>query len=627
MTEAHDLSRAEVFARDSGDCSHVESFGAHFGMGVMGRKPAVPQAKDDTRSRRIWIAGYVTFTTVICVLAGLRLWWSWPDASWLSNFWFIDDVDRLLNGDLGNVTWFAVGDQWAMNGYRWFEYISASFFGFDARLENVSYYLIVIAMSLLVGLRILNRLPREHGAWPRATVFLIPVVLASMSGAGSRGMELGTFTGVLLLVALFLLLDSSVGNRTFLFIVVPAVPIIVFVFVGGYVSGPTMALAAVWILQFWRPTLTPALRRRLTILTASFVFWTVVYVLLLRVLSPNTGTGEVSSFLTAISRDPLIPVKYLFWGPAGGLFTSQTVEALEGSGVWIAAGVSTVVILFTVLSVVMAYRRAWSEATVPLLMVIYPWGIALTLLATRSSDILSLLNTWYSLHFKVALAGMIWLAILGLRGRSLHLSPTRIVAFVLLTCVAITVVVANVVQFNRQPNERTYFLNIAKQSLFPSELSEDAAGRTALQVSLEESLDAVEILRRHDLGVFRNPMSTLMKVYGYEPQFVTLGSLFDDGWAGPGFSVLVLDPSCNTLEIELVNPLPTTREIAFTARTSFGEDVDGVVSSSPTMLRFSPAGDTPTVAFQFSNTFTPAELSIGTDTRELSAQVKVQCVA
>ncbi|MHB1172816.1 MAG: hypothetical protein ACYCZY_10070 [Lacisediminihabitans sp.] len=607
--------------------NQVEMFDAHVVMGVLERKPALPQGKNETRSRKFWIAGYVIFTTAICLAAGLRLWWSWPDAAWLSNFWFIGDVDRLLNGDLSHVTWFSVGDQWALNGYRWFEYINASFFGFDARIENVCYYLIILALALLVGLRILNRLSRDHGIWPRLTVFLIPLVLASMSGAGSRGMELGTFTAVVFVVALFLLLDSPIGNRAFLVIVVTAVPIGIFVFVGGYVSGPTLALAAVWILQFWRPTLTPALRRRLTILTANFVAWTVVYFLLLRLLSPNTGTSEVSNFLTTVSRDPLIPFKYLFWGPAAGLFTSQTVDALDGPGVWITAGVSVLVILLTGFSVFMAYRRAWSEATVPLLMVLYPWGIAVTLLATRSSDVLSLLSTWYSLHFKVALVGTIWLAILGLRSSSLRSRPTRIVITVLLAGVTTSLIIANVAQFNRQPFERAYFLNIAKQQLMPSELTENAAGLTALQVPLKESLEAVEILRRHHLGVYRNPMTTWAKIYGYEPKFVTLGSLYSDGWAGRNFSVVVLNPSCRTLDVQLVNPLPTTVEIAFTARTSFGESVDGVVSPTPTSLQFSPAGETPTLEFQFSSTLTPSELGTGADIRELSAHVKLDCVS
>ena len=596
-----------------------------FGMGVMGRSPALPNVKNETRSGKLWIAGYATFTTAICLLAGIRLWWSWPDAAWLSNFWFLDDINRLLNGDLGKVTWFAVGDQWAMNGYRWFEYINAAFFGYNAQLENVCYYLIVLVMSLLVGLRILNRLPREHAVWPRVTVFLIPAVLASMSGAGSRGMELGTFTGVLIVVAIFLLLDSSVGNRTYLVITMTAVPFVIFVFLGGYASGPTFALVVFWSLQYWRPTLIPQLRRRLTILTATYVFWTAFYFVLIRLLSPSTGKSEVAEFFGTLSRDPMLPIKYLFWGPAASLFTSQTIESASGTEVGLAAGVSVLVILLTALAVIVVYRRGWTEATVPLLLILYPCGIALTLLATRSSDVMGLLNTWYSLHFKVALVGVIWLAILGLREGAVRFLPTRIVVTALLAGLAIALVMANVVQFNRQPFERTYFLNIASQTLIPSELTEDAAGLTALQLPLKESIAGVTILRNHKIGVYHDPTSTWDQIYGHQPKFVSYGSIYADGWTGTKFSVAVLDPSCRTLNVQLANPLLTTQDITFAAKPSFSSGVKGTLSAAPTHLRFTPRGGTPIVEFYFSSSVTPSKLGVSADTRKLSALVKLNC--
>lgn len=611
-------------------------------QGENGDTMAVPARPERTRrSRWLWIVAYWLFTAAVCLVAALRLWWSNPDGSWQSQFWFIDDINRLLNGDVGHVTWFVFGDQWAMNGYRWFEYANALFFGYDARLETLAYFAIVGLIAALVGWRALSRMSAEQGIGARLAIFIIPLILASLSGAGSRGMELGTFAGILLGVATFLLIDSRLGNRTSYIVTSILVPVGIFVFTGGYASGPAFAVVVVWLLQFWRPTIEPARRRRLTVLMVNFVVWTLVYLVLLRALSPSTGTGEVANFFSTLGTDPVFPAQYLFWGPASGLFTSQTVGMLGANGLVLTGIVSALVILLTAIAVVRAFRVAWNQATVPLLLVLYPWGIALTLLATRNSDPLSLLSTWYSLHFKVALVGMIWLTVLGLRGRATTAAataeagrtgsrsraavPVRVVTYTLLAAMVATVVVANVEQYTREPFERTFFLNVAKAELFPSELKEDASGLTALELPLGESRHAAAILRKHDLGVYRNPSSTLAKLYGVAPQFVELGDTFDDGWVGRTFSVTVIDPTCTSVVVSLSNPLPLSPAVTYTATSGSGDPVTGTVGTTSADLTLPVSGNADRIVFRFSRTVVPKKLGLGADKRALSANVSVAC--
>lgn len=592
---------------------------------------AAGQSRPSRRRRLAWTTSYAVFTLIVCTIAGMRLWWSNPDGSWQSNFWFIDDINRLLDGDLGHVTWFVFGDQWAMNGYRWFEYINALFFGYDARLETIVYFVVVGAIALLIGWRVLSRMPTDTGVGARLTIFIVPIILASLSGAGSRGMELGTFTGILLVVATFLLVDSRLSNRSFYIVTSILVPVGIFVFTGGYASGPTFAVVLVWLLQFWRPTLDRARRRRLTAMMVNFVVWTLVYLVLLRVLSPSTGTGEVGNFFATLGRDLIFPLQYLYWGPASGLFTSQTVGMLGGSGLVTAGVVSALVIALTVVAIIRAYRVAWSEATIPLLLIAYPWGIALTLLATRNSDTLSLLSTWYSLHFKISLVGMIWLTVIGLRANAQGSASTRaalslrVVTYALLASTIAAVVVANVAQVKREPFERVYFLNVARDELFPSELKEGASGLTSLQLPLAESRHAAAILKKHELGVYRNPSVTLAKIYGVAPPFVELGDLFTDGWVGREFSVTAIDRTCKTVIVRLSNPVPVSPEVRFTATADSGAPITGTVGPTTTDLRFRTSGSTEHISFRFSRTFIPSRLGLGADKRALAANVTVEC--
>ena len=55
----------------------------------------------------------------------------------------------------------------------------------------------------------------------------------------------------------------------------------------------------------------------------------------------------------------------------------------------------------------------------------------------------------------------------------------------------------------RQPHERAYWLNIQKATYYPETIKDRGDGVTQLIASVEQSLISVEILRKHNLGVYR----------------------------------------------------------------------------------------------------------------------------
>ncbi len=575
-----------------------------------------------------WFWAYVAFTAALCLLGGIRLWWSWPDAPYQSNFWFLSDLQKLLDGNGASATWFSFGNSFALNGYRWFEYINALLFGFDSRLENICYYLIIFIIATAIGVRALGRLPQHGRVSAKVAVFLIPIVLASMAGSGSRGMELGTFTGAMVVVFLFLLIDSRLPNRIFTVVAWVAVPLDIFIWLGGYAAGPTLALVAVWLLQFWRPTLPSGFRRRLTLLTGNFVAWTIIFFALIPLLKISKPLlNQPGGGLGALEKNPLFPFEFLFWGPAASLISSETVQGIGSSGLVIAAVVSIGIVAFTCLIVIAAYKRAWSQTTIPLLLILYPWGIAIGLIFTRNSGVENLLDTWYSLHFKVSLVGLIWLSILAVGNSTEKWRRHAIPVATFLVCMAITVAFANVQKYERQPFERVYFLSIAEQELYPSQLVKNVPknGVTSMQLSPAISLRAVEFLKKYHLSIYREPLQTLVKIFGAAPDYVTFGQLYGDGWAGRNFTVDVFPTECDTLSIKLTDPIPQHPNVPFTVDTNFGTKASGTVDETGKTLVFRPTGSAPTLTFKFGSTFEPSKLGIGQDTRSLSAVAALSC--
>jgi hypothetical protein len=141
----------------------------------------------------------VSFLTAI--VSSWRMIWSWPNALWLGDFWIIDDVNNLMLNRFSNVTWFEFATrQWSINSWRWFTYINVKFFHWNMDYEIFAYYLIVLIMTVAV----VKRYQPQISGKKKLLFFLIPGVLLNFVGAGARGMELGTFFGILIFILLIL---------------------------------------------------------------------------------------------------------------------------------------------------------------------------------------------------------------------------------------------------------------------------------------------------------------------------------------------------------------------------------------------------------------------------------------
>lgn len=614
-------------------------------MGSIGKAPT--RARRRVAAPLVWRAAYFVFAFATTIFSLLRMKWAWPDAAWQTTLSDIEAVDRFLNNGASSAMGITVGGEHALTGYRWFQYLNATVFGLNSQLELFAYFALTLTLALAIGSRIFRDLDRTSSGWPaRLVVFSIPVVLSSLVGAGSRGMEIGQFFGITLFVVLALLIDSRMSTRAFAAVVVCTVPLAGVLVLGGYLAGPAIALALVSALQFMRPTLDRAARSKLLTVTGTFLVSTIAYLLLMLLLPAQELDARSGALIDQISNDPLFIPKYFLGGAAGSVMSAQTMET-SGQGRRFAYAVGTLVVLFAVACIVLAYRRAWRGSTVPLLLVLMPVGLAATLLVGRSFDALWLLSPWYGFHLRLFLVGSIWLLVRALGAvdvpESLRLSRAFVAqatAVVLLVAVFGVSLFANVNQWRRQPSERAYFQNVQHVLLFPQELTVDENGYTQIFLPLEKSRRAIELLRKNRLSVYRDPQAVLAamgdtetydEAFAANPDFAIQGML-DSKWAGSQVQVDVLHSTCAVLDIDVTSfPVATGTfaknavDSTLTVESSFGDKKVIVLGDTEERLVLHPTGEFPEVTLMFNRTWNPAALGLGADKRDLAALVHVTC--
>jgi hypothetical protein len=97
---------------------------------------------------------------------------------------------------------------------------------------------------------------------------------------------------------------------------------------------------------------------------------------------------------------------------------------------------------------------------------------------------------------KITLGAIILFAAVAFRKPLLSAIPAYL-------AIAMIILISYNFHYNRGVHERAYFLNIQKATYYSETLVDRGDGLTQMIASLEKSKEAVEILKRHQLGVFR----------------------------------------------------------------------------------------------------------------------------
>jgi hypothetical protein len=419
--------------------------------------------------------------------------WAFPDATWQTTLYYLADIDMILTGRAEQAIWFELGNGHAMSGYRIFTYLNAALFGLDSSLELIVYWALVLFISIVFALIVVRNSPNLALGFTGSTVIII--VMNSLAGAGARGMEIGTYTGTFLILCLALLVTTKISTRSFFLVSMIAVPVTQFFFLGGYMAGWVFSFTIVTIiglLQNAKKVLREPDYTKLLTLGAMSLFWMAVFYLLI----PKTHSTR--SLFDVWGDDILFPLKFIVFGFTNAVFTSQSFEFLAASDsypIYLIVGIF--LFLFCLAAVLGSLTRTDSAAIIGRLLIFYGLGTSILILLTRAYGDGWLLSSWYSFHFKLALCGAI---ILFVTSRVTSLKIASIPLLVLIAALSIT---SSKLAFDRNPHERSYFQNIQRATYFPDTIVDRGDGNTQLIASVEESLAAIKILKKHQLGVYR----------------------------------------------------------------------------------------------------------------------------
>jgi hypothetical protein len=419
--------------------------------------------------------------------------WAWPDAIGQTTLSYLPDIDIIMSGNPGGATWFELGNGHATNGYRLLTYFNAVFLGLNSRLDLVVYWLLVLMVSVAFVLVLGNK---DKWRAPSAlSALLIIAIMTNLSGAGAAGMEIGTYIGQAAMLAALLLSVSRISVRAYFLCTSILVPILLFFFLGGYLAGwaaGLLSVAALSYLRLKKQLISESIVKKIIILAVQASVWSGLFYLII----PKTNYR--TSLFDVWGSDIMFPIKFIIFGFSTPIFTSQSFESLPletGSLYYFYAGL--IVFLFVLISFGLSLRSSGPEILVGQSLVLFGIGTSLMLLFTRAFGEQTLLSSWYSFNFKLALCGAVILASSTLANRKL------ITVLASYTIVAVLIGVSYNQAMIRQPHERAYWLNLQKATYYPETLKDRGDGFTQLIASLEQSRISVEILRKHKLGVYR----------------------------------------------------------------------------------------------------------------------------
>jgi hypothetical protein len=564
---------------------------------------------------------YAAYSLLLTIATILRGFWSAPAARWQADFWFIRDIDNLLSGDLDQVVWFTWGNGQATNGYRWFSYLSSVFFNFDPRVETILYGMVLFALAMILGSFVL-----ETKTQPLLRVFLysliIPTILFSLIGSYPRGMELGTFTGLTILVGFIRFVTSSRQMTNVALVLITAVVglLLFFIFMGGYALGLTFSLVALTVLG--RIT-GKKINRKIETVSAIYLIVSCLFAVSLRLASSTEEVSALSKLALQQESNFFFIPTFLLAGPSSGLLTSQTIEGLNKNiSITLVMALSTLILIYASYLISKVFKsNDYGKYLGPLAIFAYGLGTGFMLLLFRPNDQLQLLNSWYSLHFKVMLCSVVILAIMV---KSEKTSPALVREGIVQTAsllIFAIVMTSSWVQFNRQYSERQYFLNVAAVELYPA-LLDSQSEMTPLILPYAESIEAISILRKHRLSPY-SVEEELKKSLGGDEGILLGGSSYGDGWVGMKSKLISINKSCPNLKLKIQVPdFIRNQTLTLTSdsktRVLTAEDLIQDVN-------FGKVKEGGVIGLEFSIEKIPAELGINADQRALSARVEGKC--
>lgn len=446
---------------------------------------------------------YLIFSLGLIIFGLLRTLWAHPDVTWQTNYIFFDEVIYFLEGQWNKINWYHVGSGHALTGYKYFLFLNAYFFNLNTHVEIWLYWILIFSLTQLFGVILIKKIPN----WDLNKIvflFIIPLLLSSFHGASSRGMELSTYLGtVLLFFIIFFYCHTRIKYK---FILILLIPLITFFLLGGYIFGFFFSIALIIIILLIKSKLSlNKIEISYIKLFVALLLSLIFFFLMLNLYGDASGAkGGINTLIQKLKLDYLFPIKFFFFGLSSSLITSFTFENITIEQLFkILIFISSVLTIYLLLVISIILKKTWSKDLIYFqsALIFYGFGTIALLLIIRPLDVGWALSPWYAFHFKIFLVGCIGTVIVyfdELSRKYIYLLNISTLLLVLILAFS------NKKSFERHPHERNYFKNVINVTLNPELLNCDTNNYSQMIVPCDQSLYLINVLKKYELGVYKN---------------------------------------------------------------------------------------------------------------------------
>lgn len=455
---------------------------------------------------------YITLL-VISGFSFLRTLYFSPNVAILTQLMFLDDCINFITGRFSSVEWFVVGTGHALTGYKYFQMLNTLFFSLDSRLENFLHH----GSLFFFIIYLVNIIYKENDRFSWKNIFmysLIFLTLFSFSGIAPHGMETGTFFGCIIIFYIIIqALRSKTGGKNIIFSHYIVTPIIVFLFLGGYILPFVFSFFLVLLVFFLFGKQCSSFKewvsknRHSIILFFVFLLSSFLYFLMLFIFKNNDLQDSSSLFLSQILEKKIAVFAPLFFGLSSPFITHEHVELLSENQATVLSGfISSVILIICFHAIYLSITNLKKNylLLIPLLFIFYGFSVSALISISRPYGHLWILASWYAFHFKFFVIGLIVPYLLIFQTRVSYFIFNKGLMFFSLLVILLLTLCSYAYKLQRHQHEKKWLENKINATLYPDKLNCIEGGNSELLIGCEDSKRYINLLKEYKLGVFKN---------------------------------------------------------------------------------------------------------------------------
>lgn len=278
------------------------------------------------------------------------------------------------------------------------------------------------------------------------------------------------------------------------------------------------------------------------VVIASYVFATILYFVQYFYLAGGFTREKDKTLLWClieIVAHPFEVIRAICGYNASGLIGSagHLDGKISSRYYFILGAIVTAIMIYAIIKFIQL--KMYKKTFLPVMFIGYSFFVPLLVMLDREISLEWVINDWYVVNTKLGIIGVIMILFYIFQGADFS-GLNKIITIISLVIIFIFSVYGNVLHVNRAKYVKAYYE--AKQPyLFAQSLDElpvDSNGLTPLLASSEDTMKAIELMKKYRLSVYRyyDAFEEYLKMFGkYEPGSTIdtiniLSGIYDDFW-------------------------------------------------------------------------------------------------